>query len=387
MSDFKVLPEHVKLLRAMRFDGAFEAFGSSYIATILGLTQPTCPSDATEEQRRAYGEAVVALDEVCRGHFRDARRALDVILSEYEVDRDVVHVDYRGDPDPRPLAERAAASDAIPSDKDDAIAIVVERLRLMHRKILNTPLHRGSLPETDGPEAPAEWPLWRTLVAWSPVLSDYAVLVEKRLVALDMMRIERDAAVEKARAASFKPSAAERAFNRRLAVVGPRLTEALNDALAVLAEPVPDPSKPPSGVPVASDDDVCGGCGHPRRDHRPKRTRTNRANHPEGCACLLCADFVTVLPGAPTECSGGTCKCTGFVGPGVAKPAYGVDDVYRPDDARDWLEGVAAEMDAMVETLTAVAPVEGRGPDGRPEDDYTLGVRNRLRVLAARVRS
>ena len=293
-----------------------------------------------------------------------------------------VHVDYKGEPDLRPLAERAVASDAIPSDKDDAIAIVVERLRLMHRKILNTPVSRedrASLPEKEGPEAPAEWPLWRTMVAWSPVLWDYAMLVESRLVSLEKMRVERDAALDRAREASFKPSAAERAFNRRQAILGPRLTTALSEALAVLAEHAPDPSKPPSGVPVADPDDVCKNCKHPRREHRLKRTQTHRANHPVGCKCLLCADFVTVLPGAPTECSSGftVCACTRFVGPGTAKPSYGVDATYRPDAAADWLEGVAAEIEACANSGVVLTSAE----DGYPE------IQSRLLALAARVRS
>lgn len=339
-------------------------------------------SDLIDEIRARLAAATPSDPEASAPLYEHAPDDLAFLLAEVErlgggQVGDVVHRDYRGDPDPRPLAERAAASDAVPSDKDDAIALVVERLRLMHRKILNAPLNGatvGSLPETDGPEAPAGWPSWRTMVAWSPVLFDYAVLVEHRLISLERMRVERDAAVERAREVFFKPGAAERAFDRRVAILGPRLTTALNEALAVLAEPAPDHSKPPSGVPVGLPGDRCQNCRLPRHAHPGGRVKANRANHPEDCKCLLCEDFITVA-------------CSTFKGPGVPKPSYGADVAYRPDDAKDWLEGVAAEIDSVVQALAAVAPVDGKGPDGDAEDDYTLGVRNRLRVLAARVRS
>lgn len=180
------------------------------------------------------------------------------------------HKDYQGNPDLRSLQERALASDAIPSDADDAIAIVVERLRLMHKKMQNAPLHpdlhgRHALPATDGPIVPTDWTPYRTLVAWSPILWDYAQLVEKRLVCMEKALVERDEALKEAREAAFGASDAERAFNRRAAVLGPRLRTVLQDALAVLAEPLPDQSKAPGAKDwlegIAAEIEQCAGGG------------------------------------------------------------------------------------------------------------------------------
>jgi hypothetical protein len=156
----------------------------------------------------------------------------------------VEHRDASGDIDRRSLTERALSANTAPSDKDDAIAIVVERLRLMHAKIQAANPNRH-LPQAlqGGPTHPSTWNPpgveWKVLVAWTPILADYAFLVEKRLVALKQLEKERDEAVAEARRLGFQVSEEKSAFERRKAAIGPNLEQALRKALEVLAEPSP----------------------------------------------------------------------------------------------------------------------------------------------------